>query len=113
MSTLHVILSAMLVAPVEGKPAQEALAKELLVCAGKFSALTIISGVPGGAAETRRFLDATNRIAGADFIEREAKSANETAADWFFSQQSPTLEQVQKSCLPLLGKSSSRLHPED
>ena len=82
---------------------QEALAKELLVCAGKFGGLAFI-GVRGGEAETQKFHDAAKRIAGSAFVEREVGAANESAADWVFAKPSPTREQARKSCMPLLDK---------
>ena len=104
MKNLKILSLALLVMPaVAATPEHETLAKELLVCAGKFGGLAFI-GVRGGEAETYKYLDAAKRIAGNDFVEREAGPANERAADWVFSKPSPTLEQARKSCLPLLDK---------
>ena len=104
MKNLKILSLALLVMPaVAATPKHEALARELLVCAGMFGGLAFI-GVHGGGSETYRFLDAAKRIAGNSFVERELGPANERAADWVFSKPSPTLDQAHKSCLPLLEK---------
>lgn len=104
MKNLMIILLALLVMPaMAATREQEALAKELLVCAGKFGGLAFI-GVRGGAVETYKFYDAAERIAGSAFVEREAGPANQRAADWVYSKPSPTLEQARESCVPLLDK---------
>lgn len=104
MKNLKMLFLAMLVMPAMAATREdEVLAKELLVCAGKFGGLAFI-GVRGGEAETYKFYDTAKRIAGSAFVEREAGSANERAAEWLFSKPSPTLEQARKSCLPVLNK---------
>ena len=109
MKRLMILAFALLASPaLAATPEQEALAKELLVCAGKFGSLVFI-GVSGGEAESVKFFDAATRIAGDDFVNRETKPANERAADWIFSKDKPgpTLKQARKSCLPLLAKAAS------
>ena len=104
MKKPKILFLAMLVMPAMAATREDdVLAKELLVCAGKFGGLAFI-GVRGGEAEMYKFYDTAKRIAGNAFVEREAGPANERAAEWLFSKPSPTLEQTRRSCLPLLDK---------
>lgn len=89
-----------------GTAGSDALARDLLVCAGKFGALAFV-GQGGHAAEGRAYFDAATKLAGADFVKREAPAANEKAADWVFAKDgTPTFEQARDTCSPLLKRAA-------
>lgn len=104
MNKLLIVAIALLAPPALAQtPENAALARELLVCAGKFGGLALLGqGSPG--AESRMFYEAATNLAGADFVKREAPAANERAADWVFAKDAdpPTLEKARAACLPLL-----------
>lgn len=103
MKKLVMVAIALLGSPaLAGTAENDALARGLLVCAGKFAGLAFV-GQGTHAAEARRYYDAATKVAGAAFVKREAPAANEEAADWVFAKEGqPTFEQATDVCSPLL-----------
>ena len=112
MKTWMIVALGFIAPAFAGVADDAALARELLVCGGKFGSLSFV-GQSGGEAEAFRFYEAAEKIAGPGVVQREMPAANEKAADWVFSKEGtkPTLEAARKSCLPVLERAQKRRIP--
>ena len=85
----------------------EALARDLLVCGGKFGGLAIMTGEH--RPEVAAFYFYATKLAGPDFVKRKMEEATSEAADWLFAKDDPkpTLDAARATCAPILKKADA------